>query len=328
MSQSISLRNIRLLVETDDPMHFGQKKLKVRGRDLVHLSKDVFKLMDLEVLDLSPERESCLDYKLPMLPRDVGKLICLTTLLLDTNELLQVPVEITLLANLERLTLSNNKLTELPKGFKRLKKLTSLHLANNKLEKFPLEVCDIVSLVFLDASDNLIKILPKKISMLTNLETLLLFINQLTRLPDTIVNLRALRCLWLGNNSISALPMGFGYLSKLDWKDRYTSSTLDGNPLANPPLDICKLGPEAIERFQGVGPNIDAEKLAEEELKRNRRRTIPVLYTNQSFNSSDTDKASSLKTRFQPETKKGVANRTVKTTNIAQPVVASDRQRK
>lgn len=49
MTQSISLRNIRMLVETDDPMYFGKKKLKVRGRDLVHLSKDVFKLMDLEV---------------------------------------------------------------------------------------------------------------------------------------------------------------------------------------------------------------------------------------------------------------------------------------
>lgn len=93
-------------------------------------------------------------------------------------------------------------------------------------------------------------------------------------------------------------------------------------------MDICKLGPEAIERFQGVGPNIDAEKLAEEELKRNRRRTMPVLYTNQSFNSSDTDKASSLKSRFKPETKKVAANRTVKTTNIAQPLLTSDRQRK
>lgn len=92
-------------------------------------------------------------------------------------------------------------------------------------------------------------------------------------------------------------------------------------------MDICKLGPEAIERFQGVGPNIDAEKLAEEELKSN-RRTMPVLYTNQSFNSSDTDKASSLKSRFKPETKKVAANRTVKTTNIAQPLLTSDRQRK
>ncbi|CAG5132711.1 unnamed protein product [Candidula unifasciata] len=326
MSESSSVRNIRLLVETDDPMFYGQKKLKVRGRDLVHLSKDVFKLMDLEVLDLSPERQSCLNYKLPMIPRDIGKLHCLTTLLLDTNELLQVPVEITLLTNLERLTLSNNHLTELPRGFKRLQKLESLHLANNKLEKFPLEVCDITSLVFLDASDNLIKLLPKKISQLTNLETLLLFINQLTKLPDTIVNMRALRCLWLGNNHICHLPKGFGYLSKLDWKDRYTTSTLDGNPLLNPPLEICKLGPEAIERFQGVGPNIDAEKLAEEERKRTRRRTIPVLGTSQSVNGNVPSGASGLKTKS--DSRKVLSNGAKTANNIVNSITILDRQRK
>ncbi|CAL1543206.1 unnamed protein product [Lymnaea stagnalis] len=267
MSQALSLRNIRMRIETEDPLYYGQKKLKMQGRDLVNLPKAVFKIMELEVLDLSPEREACLDYKLQILPAEIGKLLNLTTLILDTNELVEVPVEITLLTNLERLALSNNHLTELPNGIKRLKKLTSLHMANNKFQIFPMELCEITALVFLDASDNMIKLLPKKISKLKNLETLLLFINQLTKLPDTIVQMTELRCLWLGNNQIKALPKGFGYLTKLDWKDRYTSSTLDGNPLVNPPFEICRQGPEAIEKYQGVGPNVDAEHEAEKDDK-------------------------------------------------------------
>lgn len=265
MSHALTLRNMRMRIETEDPLYFGQKKLKLQGRDLLHLPKAVFKLMDLEVLDLSPEREACLDYKLTMVPSDIGKLLNLSTLMLDTNDLLQVPAEITLLTNLERLALSNNHLSELPSGFPRLKNLHSLHLANNKFEIFPEEICDITSLVFLDFCDNLIKALPKKISNLTKLETLLLFINRLNKLPDTIVKMVELRILWLGNNNIRVLPKGFGYLTKLDWRDRYTSSTLDGNPLISPPLEICRMGPEAIERFQGVGPNIDAKKQAEKE---------------------------------------------------------------
>uniref|UniRef100_A0A0B6ZAJ4 Disease resistance R13L4/SHOC-2-like LRR domain-containing protein n=1 Tax=Arion vulgaris TaxID=1028688 RepID=A0A0B6ZAJ4_9EUPU len=273
MSQSLTARNIRLRIETEDPLYYGQKKLKMQGRDLLHLPKAVFKLMELEVLDLSPEREACLDYKLSTVPADIGKLLNLRALLLDTNELVQVPVEITLLINLERLALSNNHLSHLPNGFKRLKKLTSLHLANNKFTTFPAEVCDITSLVFLDFSDNLIKKLPMSVSQLKSLETLLLFINKLTQLPDSIVQMTELRCLWLGNNHIRALPTGFGYLTKLDWKERYTSSTLDGNPLERPPLDICRMGPESIERYQGVGPNIDAQKQLGDEFSGDRRRS-------------------------------------------------------
>ncbi|XP_012938640.1 ras suppressor protein 1 [Aplysia californica] len=287
MMNPLSLKSIRMRIETEDPLYFGQKKLKMQGRDLLHLPKAVFKLMELEVLDLSPEREACLDYKLTVLPADIGKLLNLTTLILDTNELLEVPAEITFLTNLERLALSNNYLTTLPAGFKRLNKMRSLHMANNEFEKIPLEICDLPQLTFLDMCDNNIKMLPKKINKLKKLETLLLFINQLTKLPDTIVQLTELRCLWLGNNRLRVLPKGFGYLAKLDWRDRYTSSALDGNPLVSPPIETCRMGPEAIERFQGVGPNIDAEKEAEEDGKRRGRSRAPSDASWRSRNSSN-----------------------------------------
>lgn len=53
MSQTLYVRNIRMRVETQDPLYYGQKTLKIRGRDLVDLPKDVFRLMDLEVKGLA-----------------------------------------------------------------------------------------------------------------------------------------------------------------------------------------------------------------------------------------------------------------------------------
>ncbi|GFO22285.1 malignant fibrous histiocytoma-amplified sequence 1-like protein [Plakobranchus ocellatus] len=323
MSHGLTLRNIRMRIETEDPLYFGQKKLKLQGRDLLHLPKAVFKLMELEVLDLSPEREACLDYKLAMVPADIGKLLNLTTLMLDTNDLLQVPAEITLLTNLERLALSNNHLSELPNGIRHLKNLSSLHLANNKFEIFPDEICDITSLKFLDFCDNLIQVLPRTICKLTQLETLLLFINHLSKLPDTIVQMEELRCLWLGNNNIRVLPKGFGYLTKLDWRDRYTSSTLDGNPLISPPLEICRMGPEAIERFQGVGPNIDAKKQASKEADQDNRSKTE----SRSRTSSDAHRSASEDNRGNQSIRAPTdANRSRASSDAAQRAEASTDQ--
>ncbi|PVD22673.1 hypothetical protein C0Q70_15928 [Pomacea canaliculata] len=153
-----TVKAYRLRIETEDPMYYGQKKLKITGRDLVNLSSSVFHLLELEVLDLSPERESCLDYKLTSLPPGIGRLVNLTTLMLDTNDLTEVPPEMALLQQLERLALSNNHLSSLPPEFKNLKELRSLHLANNDFHDFPPQLCCITTLQFLDLSDNHIKV--------------------------------------------------------------------------------------------------------------------------------------------------------------------------
>ena len=99
------------------------------------------------------------------------------------------------------------------------------------------------------SSPSLLQVLPEQINQLKNLQTLLLFINQLTKLPDSLCTMKELRCLWVGNNQIRALPKNFGHLVNLDWGHRYTSSALDGNPLIHPPLEICRMGPQAIDRY-------------------------------------------------------------------------------
>ncbi|XP_060080726.1 malignant fibrous histiocytoma-amplified sequence 1 homolog [Ylistrum balloti] len=243
------IRELRMRIETEDPLFYGLKKLKMRGRDLANIPPALFHLQELEVLDLSPERESCLTFRLMFVPRTICKLVNLKVLVLDTNELDEIPLEVTKLINIERLALSNNQLSWLPEGFNKLKKLKSLHLANNEFEEFPMQLCEIDGLEFLDLCDNKLHVLPAEISRLSELHTLLLFFNRLEALPETICEMTYLNCLWIGNNLIKQLPRAFGNLKYLDWGVRYTSSTLDGNPLVSPPIEICRMGPGAIEKY-------------------------------------------------------------------------------
>ncbi|KAK3089132.1 hypothetical protein FSP39_001082 [Pinctada imbricata] len=242
-------KNLRLRIETEDPLFYGLKKLKIRGLELSDLPLAVFNLVELEILDMSPEREACLNFRLVRVPKQIGRLINLQVLILDTNELIELPREICLLVNLERLALSNNNLSELPVGFKSLQKLQSLHMANNNFQDFPMEICEIQNLGFLDMSDNGLQNLPEEISNMKELHTLLLFYNRLETIPESICTMTSLHCLWLGNNFIRELPRDFGRLVNLDWDKRYVSSTLDGNPLTRPPLEICRMGPRAIDRY-------------------------------------------------------------------------------
>lgn len=244
------LKKLRLRIDSDDPLYPGLKKLKIRGKDLNDLPPEIFQILELEVLDLSPEREACIDYHLTSLPAGIGNLINLRVLMLDTNHLDDVPPELSLLGQLERLSLSNNHIRRLPDGFSKLRRLESLHLANNKFEAFPLALCDLASLRFLDFSDNLLPDLPDNVSRLHNLESLILVFNRLERIPDSVCDMINLHVLWLGNNRLRRLPRNFGRLRNLDWGFRHTSSSvIDGNPITHPPLDVCKKGVEAIARY-------------------------------------------------------------------------------
>ena len=247
--KSSERRNLRLLIDTGDPHFPGLKRLKFRGKELANLPPEVFNLKELEVLDLSPEREACLYYRLPSVPATIAKLVNLKVLIVDTNELTELPAQIGTLVQLEHLALSNNQLSRLPNEITRLERLTSIHLANNKLTEFPRQILDLSALTFLDLSDNQIGAIPTTIDRLRSLETLIMFANQLQEIPDQLCELKELRMLWLGDNYIRVLPRYFGRLRFLDWDWHYTSTTLDGNPLEHPPMEVCRKGPKAIDRY-------------------------------------------------------------------------------
>ena len=240
------LRKLRMRIEMDQDM----KRLKIRGKELDRLPRELFSLYELEILDMSPEREACLYYRLTSVPPDIGKLHNLRILMLDTNEIETLPPEIGLLSNLERISLSNNKLAVLPDGFGDLKSLRSLHMANNQFVLFPTCLCKITALEFLDMCDNQLVEIPPEINKLTNLENLHFYMNNISSLPDEICDLVRLRALWLGNNRLKELPVRFGELRDLDWgRGHMGSLSVDGNPLEEPPLEIAKKGVAYIQVY-------------------------------------------------------------------------------
>ncbi|XP_054023524.1 uncharacterized protein LOC128897818 [Dryobates pubescens] len=232
-----------------DPKYEGKKKLKISGKELASLPRKVFGLNQLQVLEMSPERESCLRYQMDLLPQEISRLRNLTCLYVDSNNLKKIPAEIGTLSHLERLTLSNNSLSSLPPEMGALQRLHSLHLANNSLTELPTPLCQLKSLLFLDVSDNKIGTIPPSIRHLEKLETLLLLFNSLESLPEDICRLRNLHTLWLGNNRLQSLPARFGELVNLDWGCNYCSCNFDGNPLENPPPEVCSRGPEEIRDY-------------------------------------------------------------------------------
>ena len=203
----------------------------------------------MEVLDLSTERTSCLDFCLDRLPREIGYLYRLRVLNLDVNTLTFLPKEISDLNNLECLTVSCNRLQTLPWSFKKLTHLQSLHLASNSFEAFPLVICHMVSLTFLDLSCNQIGRLPPMLSRVKHLRTLMLFNNKIDDWPDALCDLLELHTLWLGQNQLAYLPTRFRQLKELDWASYSVSSNIDDNPLISPPLNVCQKGIQAIGEF-------------------------------------------------------------------------------
>ena len=247
---SLQLRKLKMGIKYDDALYPGLCKLKLNGRNLNNPPPELFTILDLELLDLSPERKSSINYKLQYVPPAISNLINLRVLVLDTNELQVIPVEVTLLVNLERICISNNRLDSLPAGFERLVKMKSLHVANNCFTTIPACVCKLTALEFMDFSDNSITVIPGNIMKLTNLTTLMLVMNRLTEIPDCMCDMTHLRSLWVGGNRIAKLPPNFGRLKYLDWGESHTSSlAVGGNPLVHPPVEICTKGVSAINVY-------------------------------------------------------------------------------
>ncbi|XP_065525229.1 leucine-rich repeat-containing protein 30-like [Lathamus discolor] len=232
-----------------DLKHEGKKKLKISGREPVSVPKQVFGLDKLHILEMSPERESCLRHQMDLLPHDISHLQHLTCLYMDSNNLKTILAEIGTLSHLERLTLSNNSLSSLPPKMGALQRLRSLHLANNSLTKLPASLSQLRSLTFLDVSDNRIGTILSSIRHLENLETLLLLFNSLESLPKDICLLRNLCTLWLGNNHVRSLSASFRELVNLHWGSSYCSCSFEGNPLEYPLPEVWSRGSEKIRGY-------------------------------------------------------------------------------
>ncbi|XP_075405270.1 protein scribble homolog isoform X3 [Tenrec ecaudatus] len=117
--------------------------------------------------------------------------------------------------SLEELLLDANQLRELPKPFFRLLNLRKLGLSDNEIQRLPPEVANFMQLVELDVSRNDIPEIPESIKFCKALEIADFSGNPLSRLPDGFTQLRSLAHLALNDVSLQSLPGDVGNLANL-----------------------------------------------------------------------------------------------------------------
>ncbi|XP_056410308.1 protein scribble homolog [Hyla sarda] len=128
----------------------------------------------------------------------------------------QVPDEVFRYSrSLEELLLDSNQLRELPKPFFRLLNLRKLGLSDNEIQRLPPEVANFMQLVELDISRNDIPEIPESIKFCKSLEIADFSGNPLSRLPDGFTQLRSLAHLALNDVSLQSLPSDIGNLANL-----------------------------------------------------------------------------------------------------------------
>lgn len=149
------------------------------------------------------------------LPLSITLYYQLEKLYVYNNKLKSLPSEISFLSKLATLDASINNIDELPGSIGRLKNLEELILYDNNLAELPPDFGGLHQLQFLDLSDNLLTSLPVKFETLKNLKVLALGENQFKEFPRVIGSLQNLEMLDLSDNQIETLPEWISENSKL-----------------------------------------------------------------------------------------------------------------
>jgi len=142
------------------------------------------RIVKLNLTNLSPGKAA-----ITTLTAHIGGLSELTELILNDNDLTDLPIEITQCAKLTRIEIQNNALTSLPPGISRLANLQILDLRNNQFEELPVEVCRLPAIRKLQLWGNNFVSLPDEIGDLSTLQELYLKGNNLTSLPASVMKL-------------------------------------------------------------------------------------------------------------------------------------------
>ncbi|XP_057267110.1 protein scribble homolog isoform X6 [Pezoporus wallicus] len=153
------------------------------------------------------------------LPKPFFRLLNLRKLGLSDNEIQRLPPEVANFMQLVELDISRNDIPEIPESIKFCKSLEIADFSGNPLSRLPEGFTQLRSLGHLALNDVSLQSLPndigKSLSFLVKLEQLDLGGNDLEVLPDTLGALPNLRELWLDRNQLSALPPELGNLRRL-----------------------------------------------------------------------------------------------------------------
>jgi small GTP-binding protein len=191
---------------------------------------------------------------LSQLPMELSSFSKLQLLRADRNPFKVIPPVVFQFKTLRTLSLDGCDISVIEPHIGRLTNLRSLSLVHNRIESLPPDLFTLLELRTLEISQNRISYLPPEISNLSMLEDLGLGDNHLSQLPSTIAKLNNLITLDLSNNSLQYLNSELASLSFLQ------NLNLSGNPLRNPPTDIVSQGTKAVLEFlrSPLGQEVEA----------------------------------------------------------------------
>uniref|UniRef100_A0A7N4NQ71 Protein scribble homolog n=1 Tax=Sarcophilus harrisii TaxID=9305 RepID=A0A7N4NQ71_SARHA len=215
------------------------------------------------------------------LPKPFFRLLNLRKLGLSDNEIQRLPPEVANFMQLVELDVSRNDIPEIPESIKFCKALEIADFSGNPLSRLPDGFTQLRSLAHLALNDVSLQVLPGDVGNLANLVTLELRENLLKSLPTSLSFLVKLEQLDLGGNDLEVLPDTLGALPNLRelWLDRNQLSTLPpelGNLRRLVCLDVSEnklehLPAEALPRSLGK-----LTKLTNLNVDRNRLGTLPA----------------------------------------------------
>ncbi|KAK7411358.1 hypothetical protein VNO78_02791 [Psophocarpus tetragonolobus] len=197
------------------------------------------------------------DSKLKTFPDEILELDrVVRTLDLTHNRIVDIPVEISKLINVQRLVLAENLIERLPVNLGKLQSLKLMNLDGNRITSLPDELGQLVRLERLSISGNLLTSLPATIGSLRNLVLLNVSNNKLQSLPESVGSCFSLEELQANDNLIEDLPSSVCNLSHLK------SLCLDNNnvkQLKNTERKVISIGISAVYLIDsllriGIGP--------------------------------------------------------------------------
>ena len=223
------------------------------------------------------------------IPREIGLFTQLEKLDMSSHNLTSIPPSIGELQNLKKLYLGSNKLTSLPREIYNLENLNVLHLGNDDLPHFSKDgnrvtisndIRKLQNLTRLILGNNYMNSIPDDIVKLGNLTYLDLSRNNLKTIPDDIGKLKNLMYLDLSRNNLKSIPPSIGLCKNLRYLD------LSYNNLTSLPKeieDLPKLSKLNVRDNPGLkGISSELEKNGLTIYKHNRTKFVNYkYYTNQ-----------------------------------------------
>lgn len=224
-----NLEKLELTLNIESPNFEGCNARKIILGQYIESTNPLKGLRNLTRLDSLELTVKCME-----LP-DLSGCNSLSYLKLSHSGLIDFPVSVTTIPNLQKIIFDCKKLTNITSEIAEFKNLKSLLFNASNIQVLPDELGQLKSLIDFSVSNGKLTEFPTVICQLENLETLFLIMNKIPSLPQNINQLKKLRVLNMSNNLLAVLPKEIGELSKLEQLELAT------NQISKIPDEIASL---------------------------------------------------------------------------------------